>query len=61
MEWIRGSDHCILEINLLDRCGSWLWFDLNSPAEQERTLNLTDLAAWQWLAAEIAAKAAGPQ
>lgn len=61
MEWERGSDHCILEINLLDRCGSWLWFDLNSTAEQERTLNLTDPAAWQWLADQIAAKAAGPQ
>ena len=61
MEWERGSDHCILEINLTDRCGSWLWFDLNSTAEQERTLNLTDPAAWQWLADQIAAKAAGPQ
>ena len=61
MEWIYGRSHCILEINLADHCAHWLWFDLDSPAEQERTLNLTDPAAWQWLAAAIAAKAAGPQ
>ena len=61
MEWERASNICILEINLADRCGNWLWFDQNSAAEQERILNLSDTAAWQWLAAEIAAKCAGPQ
>ena len=61
MEWARDSNICILEINLADHCGNWLWFDQNSVAEQERLLNLSDSAAWQWLAAQIAAKCAGPQ
>ena len=61
MEWARDNNICILEINLADRCGNWLWFDQNSNAEQERLLNLSDPAAWQWLAAEIAARFAWPQ
>ena len=61
MEWARASNICILEINLADHSGNWLWFDQNSDAEQERLLNLSDPAAWQWLTAEIAAKCAGPQ
>ena len=61
MEWECASNICILEINLADHSGNWLWFDQNSDAEQERILNLSDPAAWQWLAAEIANKCAGPQ
>ena len=56
MEWSHRANAMILEIDLDTHTGDWLWFDRNSDAEMERTLNLDDDAAWAWLASEILVK-----
>ena len=60
MEWSHRANAMILEIDLSTHMGEWLWFDRNSDAEMERTLNLDDADAWAWLVSEIRAKAATP-
>ena len=56
MEWSMGKHAMILEIDLDDRAGEWLWFDRNSDADCERRLDLDSIADWNWLSAEIASK-----
>ena len=58
MEWSHRNNAIILEIDLSEHCGEWLWFDRNSDAEQELELDLDDDSIWAWLVAEIRSKAA---
>ena len=56
MEWSAENNAVILEIDIDDHSAEWLWFDRESDDEFERTLNLDDIADWQWLASEIRRK-----
>ena len=56
LEWSHRNHAMILEIDLTARRGDWLWFDRDSDAEHEKTLNLENAADWQWLAAQIRSK-----
>ena len=58
MEWSQGANVIVLEIDLNSRIGEWLWFDRNSDAEMERTLDLDVPDSWEWLVSEILAKLA---
>ena len=56
MEWDKGNDAVIFEIDLDSRSAYWLWFDKGSDADDERHLNLSEMKTWEWLAAEIRLK-----
>ena len=56
MEWDYNANVIILEIDLNDHAGYWLWFDRNSDDYQERRLDLEDISNWQWIASETTAK-----
>ena len=56
MEWSVENNVLILEIDLDTRVGEWLWFDRDSEAEGERSLNLDDSGDWAWLVSEIRGK-----
>ena len=53
MEWDKGNDAVIFEIDIDSRSAYWLWFDKDSDADDERHLNLSDMETWEWLASEI--------
>jgi hypothetical protein len=46
LEWSIGSQEVSLEIDLGRRSGEWHALDLDTGAEESRTLNLDDEAAW---------------
>ena len=56
-EWSFGPNAIVLNIDLHEHSAHWLWFDRNSDAECEETLNLDEDRAWQWLAEQIRSKA----
>ena len=56
-EWSLGSNVFILEVELDNRCGEWLWFDRDSDAECSRELALYNSSAWNWLVEQIQSKA----
>ena len=56
MEWSVENNEAMLEIDIDDHSAEWFWLDLDSDDEFERTLNLDDIADWQWLASEIRRK-----
>ena len=53
MEWSVGNDAMILEVDLTNHCGEWLWFDRNSDRDCERTLDLEASPDWEWLISGI--------
>ena len=53
MEWSVGNDAMILEVDLTNHCGEWLWFDRNSDRGCERTLDLEASPDWEWLISGI--------
>ena len=53
MEWTLGSFGAVLEVNLDDREGEWLWTYIASEDADEAILNMDDSNSWSWLAAEI--------
>ena len=56
LEWTLGDANCVLEVDLEDHSGSWLWFDLQSDAEDEASINMEEEEAWTWLATELQSK-----
>ena len=56
MECSVENSEAMLEIDIDDHSAEWFWLDRDSDDEFERTLNLDDIADWQWLASEIRSK-----
>lgn len=56
MEWSAENNAVILEIDIDAHSAEWLWFDRESDRESERTLNMDDIADWQWLGSELRSK-----
>ena len=42
-----------LNVNLSTHKAEWVWVDVLTDAEAERTLNLDDVADWNWFADEL--------
>ena len=57
MEWSHENHRFILEIDLKNRSGEWLWFDRTSDQEHEKHLNLDERASWEWVSSEIVHRA----
>ena len=53
MEWAEGDLNCILEVDLVDHSGTWLWFNSQSDAGSEADINLDKEKDWTWLAREL--------
>ena len=49
MECSVENSEAMLEIDIDDHSAEWFWLDRDSDDEFERTLNLDDIADWQWL------------
>ena len=58
MEWSHKNNNSILEIDLQNRKGKYLFFDEFSDNEFERVLDLSSPNNWQWLISEIQNKIA---
>ena len=56
MEWAAENNVMILEIDLSNHKGEWLWFDRESERDFELTLDMDSNDAWAWLASEINSK-----
>ena len=56
LEWDDGKHVIFLEINPATRQGKWLSYQPPDQNEVEKTLDLRDPAAWQWLTQAIRAK-----
>ena len=52
-EWSLGTREVSLNVNLSTHRAEWAWVDVLTDAEAERTLNLDDVADWNWFAAEL--------
>ena len=49
LEWSIKPDEISLEIDLSQKSGEWHTLNLESDIEDSRTLNLDDVAAWDWM------------
>ena len=47
MEWTEGDLNCILEVDLEDHSGSWLWFDSQSEAGGEGGIDMDKEKDWK--------------
>lgn len=56
MEWTEGDLNCILEIDLEDHSGSWLWFDSQSEAGDDGGIDMDKEEDWVWLATGLLSK-----
>src|SRR5690606_33367504 len=58
-EWSMDGWEISLEIDLDQNLGQWHALDMANEQEYERTLNLNELADWQWLVMEITERTGG--
>ncbi|MFH1136218.1 MAG: hypothetical protein V1816_09045 [Pseudomonadota bacterium] len=58
-EWSVNGWEISLEIDLYQQQGQWHALDMSNEQEEEKTLNLTESADWQWLATRITQRAWG--
>ena len=58
-EWSVNGWEISLEIDLYQQQGQWHALDMSNEQEEEKTLNLTEPADWQWLATEITRRTGG--
>lgn len=52
-EWSLSANEISLEVDLVTRQGAWHRLDMNTNADDARTLNLDDFEAWTWVVVEI--------
>ncbi len=52
-EWSSPPNEVSLDVNLATRQGEWHSLDVNTDAENARTLNLADNSGWTWIAEKI--------
>lgn len=52
-EWSAGRQEISIEVDLRTRQAAWHRLDMSTLSDDERELNLEEVASWQWISAQI--------
>ena len=60
LEWSITPHEISLEIDLSQKSGEWHTLNLETDIEDSRTLNLDDVAAWDWMIRRVSEMVGAP-